>query len=247
MSPKTRLIFVAAILLIIVVSSVFVYEVWPQSSPEAAVQRTLFQISPFNTFSQGNYRGYVSFAEVAKHGDFGIGTLDGLNGEMVALNGVFYQIPSSGVPRQIGADEETPYVTVTFFQADKTIQVPETLNYSAFVSYINGTLTDHNAIYAIKVHGAYDSAKTRSPPQQTEPYPDITSALKNQAVFNLSNVSGTAVGFYFPNSMNGVDFAGFHLHFITDDRGAGGHLLDCTVSNATVEIEQINNYNLKIP
>jgi len=247
MTSKTRIITLATVLLILALSGIAVYEVWPQPNMEAATQRTLFQIAPFNTFAQGNYRGFVPFSEVAKQGDFGIGTLDGLNGEMVALNGVFYQIPSSGVPHVIGADEETPYATVTFFHADKTIHVSDALNYSELAAYLNGTFTDHNAIYAIKVHGDYDYAKTRSPHLQTEPYPDLTGALTNQAIFNLNNVTGTAVGFYFPNSMDGIDYAGFHLHFITDDRTAGGHILDCIVSNATVEIEQINNYSLQIP
>ena len=69
--------------------------------------------------------------------------------------------------------------------------------------------------------------------------------MKNQTTFNLNQVEGTLVGFFFPDSMNGVDAIGYHLHFLTDDHTAGGHLLECSIKNA-IEIDQTNNYQLLI-
>ncbi len=125
--------------------------------------------------------------------------------------------------------------------------MPTQLVYSELTGKINSTLPNYNAIYAIKVHGFFNLAETRSVPIQNEPYPTLTEAVKNQTIFNLSNVKGMAVGFYFPNSMNGVDYSGYHMHFLTDDYLAGGHLLECNLRDTTVEIDQINNYNLLIP
>jgi acetolactate decarboxylase len=246
---KRSIIVLAAFVLVAVVSCAALYAVWQlRFSPAMAADReTLFQISPFNTLALGNYDGDFTYGELAEHGDFGIGTLNGLNGEMIALDGVFYQIPVSGTPRQIGSSEKTPYATVTFFEADQTQQVADALNYSGLKTYISGLLPSENAIYAIKVSGFYDYAETRSVPLQTKPYPNLTEAVKNQTVFTLSDVAATAVGFWFPASMDGVDFTGYHLHLITDDFSAGGHLLDCIVSNATVEIDQTNKFNLFLP
>jgi len=237
----------ALALIILVVFSAF-YALWQfQANASSVVDRdVLFQVAAFNTFSMGNYTGCMSYGELAKHGDFGIGTFDGLDGEMLTLNGVFYQIPSSGIPRQVNASMEAPYATVTYFEADQTLTVTD-LNYTQLKTQIDTVLLSQNAIYAIKVGGTYDYAQTRSPQKQTQPYPNITEALKTQSVFNLSNVSATAVGFWFPSNMNGVDYAGYHLHLITDDHTAGGHLLDCIIRNATVEIDQINQYNLVLP
>jgi len=109
------------------------------------------------------------------------------------------------------------------------------LNYSELTTYVDGVLPTTNVIYAIKVHGIFDYAKTRSVPVQTKPYPPLAEVIKNQSVFRLSNVSATAAGFWFPESFNGVDVVGYHLHLITDDYNAGGHLLDCIVKNATIE------------
>lgn len=240
-----RLVTLAALglITIIMLSGLYILTVSKAQTTVNENRDTLFQISPFNTFSTGKYDGVTSFSELAKHGDFGIGTLNGLNGEMIALNGVFYQIPVDGVPVKISSSALTPYATVTFFDADQTFQV-EGLTYSELISYVGQALPDDQKIYAIKVSGIFEYAKTRSVPIQTQPYPDLTEAVSHQVVFNLTRVSGTAVGFYFPQSMSGVDFSGYHLHFLTEDFSAGGHLLDCIITNATVEIDYTNKYTL---
>ncbi len=203
----------------------------------------LFQVSAFNTFSTGKYEGTTTFSELANHGDFGIGTLNGLDGEMVAVDGEFYQVPIDGKPVQVSPSALTPYATVTFFDADQTLYV-NGLNYSQLINYIDQALPSNEQIYAIKVNGTFEYAQTRSVPMQTEPYPTLSEAINQQTVFNLTEVTGTAIGFYFPESMSGVDYAGYHLHFLTDDYTAGGHLLDCFIRNATVEIDYTGKYTL---
>ena len=213
----------------------------------AANRETLFQVASFKTFAQGDYEGTTTYAELAKHGDFGIGTFNGLDGEMVALNGVFYQIPTDGKPRQINPEAETPFASVTFFEADQTLYFAGALNYSELTAYIDQILAPESAMYAIKIHGVYDYAKTRSVPMQTEPYPTLTEVIRNQSIFTLNNVTGTTVGFRLPTYMDGVNVAGYHFHFITDDEGAGGHLLDCIVRNATIEIDYTYRFELALP
>ncbi len=230
----------------LIISSAFYAVLQYQPQTPVPDRNTLFQLAAFNTFSLGNYSGFMSYGDLAKHGNFGIGTLDGLNGEMLAVGGVFYQIPSDGKPVQIPASATAPYATITFFEPDQTLTISD-LNYTQLQAQISQVLPSDGAIYAIKVSGTFDSAQTRSPEKQPQPYPAIADALKTQHLFNLTDVSATAVGFWVPSSMNGVDFAGYHLHLITDDHTAGGHLLDCTIQNATVEIDQINNYQLVLP
>lgn len=237
-----------AVLVVIVGLSAFYAGMQTQPNTSSATDRdALYQLTPYNTFITGKYAGVMPYSELEKHGDFGIGTFDGLDGEMVAFNGEFYQIPSSGIPRRAEPTQTVPYATIAYFHADRTFTVSG-LNYTQLKTYLDGQLgTSGDIIYGIKVTGTFDWALTRSPQKQTEPYMNITEALKTQAVFNLSNVSATAAGFWFPSSMNGIDYAGYHIHFLTDDRTAGGHLLDCIINNATVEVDVINRYNLVLP
>ncbi len=241
MQLKTKLVTVTTVTALIIFGGFYALLQTPTTKSDA-----LFQLAPFNTFSTGNYTGTMPYSELAKHGDFGIGTFDGLDGEMIALNGHFYQIPSTGTPKEADPNQKAPYATITFFDADKTLTI-SSLNYTQLKAYLDTQLTSKNAIYAIKVTGTVDYAQTRSPQKQIEPYPNITQALKTQSVWGLSNVSATAAGFWFPSSMDGVDSIGYHLHLITQDNTAGGHLLDCIIRDATVEIDQIDEYNLVLP
>ncbi len=245
---KTRWIAIATLALIVVVSCFGLYTVLQsQSSKNTNNRETLFQVAAFKPFAEGEYDGITTYAELAKHGDFGIGTLTGLNGEMVALGGVFYQIPSDGKPRQISSTEETPFAMVTFFEADQTLQVADAMNYSELKDYIDQNISPENVMYAIKVHGVYDYAKTRSVPGQTEPYPPLTAVIENQTIFTLNNVTGTMAGFRLPSYMAEINVEGYHLHFITDDKVSGGHVLEFIVRNAVIEIDYTYEYELDLP
>jgi len=221
------------------------WQIQENTISQTANKNALFQLAAFNTFSTGQYAGVMTYKELAENGDFGIGTFDGLDGEMIALNGVFYQIPSTGISQEADPTQTAPYATITYFQPTQTYEVSD-LDYAGLRAFLDEKFTSE-AIYAIKVHGTYSIIEARSPLKQAEPYPNITDALKTQSLFNFTDISATAVGFYFPESMNGVDYAGYHLHVITDDHAAGGHILDCQIEQATVEIDVIKQYNLVFP
>src|SRR5215218_5350169 len=85
-------------------------------SENEPLHHTLFQTSTIDALLDGNYDGDVSFAELAERGDFGLGTLDALDGEMIALDGDFYQIKSDGRAYSIRGETKTPFAVVTFFE-----------------------------------------------------------------------------------------------------------------------------------
>ena len=244
---KNRCIQIVVVTLIAVVSCAALYTVWQSQLGAAGNRETLFQVASFKPFAQGDYDGDTTYAELAKHGDFGIGTLNGLDGEMVAVDGVFYQIPIDGEPRQIGSAEKAPFAMVTFFEADQTLTVDEAMNYSELTAYIDQNIAPENAMYAIKIHGVYDYAKTRSVPKQTAPYPPLTDVIEDQTIFTLSNVTGTTAGFRLPSYMAEINVQGYHFHFISDDETSGGHMLDCIVRSVTIEIDYTYEYDLALP
>jgi acetolactate decarboxylase len=237
------------IIVIVVACSAFLagWQIQTNNTSSSINRETVYQLAAFNTFSTGKYSGFITYNQIEQHGNFGIGTFDGLNGEMLAFDGVFYQIPSDGVPRVADSAQTSPHATVTYFDPDLTYSVSN-LNYTGLKSYLDSQLaTSEDTIYAIKVAGNFSYIQARSPAKQSEPYPNLTDALKTQSVFNFTNVEATAVGYLFPSSMNGVDPAGYHLHIITDDKTAGGHLLECQIENASIQVDIIKNYTLILP
>ena len=213
----------------------------------AAEPRQLFQTSTLQALMAGVYDGDLTFHELARHGDFGLGTFDGLDGEMIALDGTFYQIKADGRVSPVAGSMTTPFAEVTFFKAGRTHMIEAPLNYQQILDYIDRLLPSPNLPYAIRIEGRFTSVKTRSIPRQQKPYPPLAQAAAKQAVFELANIKGVIVAFRHPAYLAGVNMPGYHCHFITADRQAGGHLLDCRVEGATVAVDAVPNFSLRLP
>jgi acetolactate decarboxylase len=220
----------------------------PLPPPVQEVGGSATQISTYPALQMGLYDGDVTYAELAKMGNFGIGTFDGMDGEMIALDGQFYQARYDGSVRQADEGLETPFATVTFFSAEQRVQASEPLgSYDSLKAYLAQVAPPANEPYAIRLEGAFPYVKIRSIPRQSEPYPPLSDVLAQQAIWELKDVRGTLVGYWFPEFLSALNAPGYHLHFISDDRQAAGHLLDCSLDGATVAIDTLDRVTLQIP
>ena len=213
----------------------------------ASENDTLFQTSVISALMQGVYDGTMTFKDLGAHGDFGIGTVQALDGEMVGLDGEFYQVKSNGIAYRVSDSMKTPFAEVTFFKPEETIALNGTSNLTELESRLDGRLATKNLFYGIRIDGTFDYVKTRSVPMQSKPYPTLSEAVKAQKVFEFHSVKGTIVGFRCPEYVNGVNVPGYHLHFITLDRLAGGHLLDFNLENASVKVDSLSELDLALP
>jgi acetolactate decarboxylase len=210
-------------------------------------QNKLFQVSTLDALSLGLYQGALSFGDLEKHGDFGLGTFDSLDGEMVALDGRFYQVRSDGTIERVHHDATTPFAVVTTFDSDLWLSISQPTSLDQLTGLIDQVLPSKNFFYAIKVHGSFMDLTTRSVPKQYVPYPPLSTAISQQALFVYSNLRGTLVGFRSPDFVKGINQAGYHFHFISDDEKAGGHALTFTLSRGIVEIEVIRENSVLLP
>ncbi len=209
--------------------------------------KTVCQFSSMDAFQSGAYRGWVEYRAIAEKGDFGIGTVDRLDGEMIALDGHFYRIASDGKVHVISPFTLSPFATVTFFRTDLEFTAADIGDYAALAAYLDRLLTDKEALYAIRVDGCFGSMKTRSVPAQNEPFPALQEALKKQTFFNFKEINGSMAGFRFPDSCRGVNKPGYHFHFISDDRSSGGHVLELYLRRARVRVSRIYSLEFKLP
>ncbi len=207
----------------------------------------LFQISTINFLLDGVYDGDMTFGELKKKGDFGIGTFNNLDGEMVELDGNIYQIRSDGVAYPVNDSMMTPFSAVTFFESDKKYSVDRVMNYSETTKYLDEMLPTKNIIYALRMNGTLDYIKTRSVPRQIKPYPKLIEVTKTQPTFEFHNVAGTIIGFRVPDYMSGVNVPGYHLHFLTGDGKAGGHVLEWQLTNASFDIDYTYDFAMQLP
>ncbi|MEM7008537.1 MAG: acetolactate decarboxylase [Thermodesulfobacteriota bacterium] len=207
---------------------------------------SIFQASVFEALIEGVYEGDLTYGELKKHGDFGLGTFNRLDGEMVALDGVFYRIDSEGNVFVVDDSLKSPFAVVTFFDVNQTLTPKKALNCEELQKYIKEALPLDNIFYALKVSGEFEYMKTRSVHAQHKPYPPISYAVETQSEFDLGSIKGTIVGFWMPTYIGGLSQSGFHFHFIADDKKSGGHVLECKTKNVTVEIDHIRDFELDL-
>lgn len=212
-------------------------------SPGAAEQDTLYQVSTYDLLESGDYGGIIPVEELILNGTIGIGTFDNLDGELTMLDGVVYQITADGMVSEVPGNETIPFANAVFFEPSDTFTLRD-LNRSALEEAILSRLPDTNVTYAIRIDGIFSEVIARSVPGQTEPYPALPEVLEDQSVFNLTNTSGSVIGFWFPDRMQGINYAGYHFHYLNDARDAGGHVLDLILENGTVGIDPIGSFSL---
>ena len=208
---------------------------------------TVFQASTIDALLAGVYDGDMSCRRLLKHGDFGIGTFDRLDGEMVLLDGNMYQIKADGKVYEPDPSVKTPFATICQFNADRAIPIKAGSDYETIENLINEYAPNQNLFYAIKITGQFRSMKTRSVPCQQKPYPPLKEVTSNQPEFNMKNISGTIVGFRCPSYVKGINVPGYHLHFISSDRTQGGHVLSFEIADGKCEIDVLNQYFLTLP
>jgi acetolactate decarboxylase len=220
----------------------------PTTSAVPEDHETLYQVSTIGALMQGVYDGVQPVGEIKKHGDFGIGTFNALEGEMIVLDGVVYQAKSNGMIYSVPDNTTTPFATVTYFEPDFSATTRGPMSFSEFSTNMSTRLPSQNMIYAVRMQGTFPHIKVRAIPAQQKPYPTLTDAAKNQSVYTYADASGTVVGFYTPVFFKGLNAAGYHLHFISDDRHTGGHILDFEVpANSTVEYDITPGFEMMLP
>jgi acetolactate decarboxylase len=161
-------------------------------------RNTLFQTSTIDALLAGVYDGDLSCGDLLKHGDFGIGTFDRVDGEMVVLEGTLYQVKADGKVYKPDSNCKTPFATICHFNPEKAISIDTSIDYKRLETLIDAAAPNQNLFCAIRITGQFRSMKTRSVPAQKKPYRPLKEVTNNQPEFDMNNVFGTIVGFRCP-------------------------------------------------
>lgn len=210
-------------------------------------QSGLFQYSTIDALINGMYDGTISLAELSEKGNFGLGTFNSLDGEMIILDGHFYRVQYDGKIIEPDLNEtKVPFAAITNFNVSQTFDIAD-VDYAGFKKVIDEKLNTENHFFAVKITGKFKFVKARSVPKQTKPYKTLTEVVKEQSVFEFMNTTGTLIGFRCPEFVNGINVPGFHMHFLQSGKIGGGHLLEIQIESAKVELDEITDFNLMVP
>ncbi|MCB9481161.1 MAG: acetolactate decarboxylase [Desulfobacteraceae bacterium] len=209
---------------------------------QKSLKSRLYQVSTIDALIAGVYDGEINLGGLKKHGDFGIGTFDGLDGEMIFLDGIFYKVKSDGKVYGVSNEEKTPFASICNFNPEISFNLEKEFDFNSLKEILDAKILNKNLFYAVKMTGNFSYVKTRSVPMQKRPYPKLIEVTKNQPEFYRDSVKGTIVGFYCPKFVKGVNVPGYHLHFLSEDKNFGGHILEFKAETSVVEIDEINEF-----
>jgi len=216
-----------------------------QSTKPVAVTDEIFQYSIWNAFAEKEYEGNLKIKKIGTYSDFGLGTFNSLDGEMILLDGIYYRAAANGDISKVDPNEESPFVTVKFFSIDDSLKIDSEVKQDSLYKLLRGKI-NKDQLTAIKIEGQFSYLKTRSIEKQTKPYPEVKVVIENQIIKEYNNVEGTLVGFWYPQKFKEINFAGFHFHFISKDKKKGGHLLDFVIAEGDAEFDFTDELFIKL-
>ncbi|MFM7617084.1 MAG: acetolactate decarboxylase [Actinomycetes bacterium] len=221
-------------------------------------EHAVHQASSIDALLKGAYDGDLTLGELLEQGDLGLGTVQALDGELVVLDGVCYQVTADGVVRRPAPTMRTPFAVVCRFDphVDEPLDGRHTLG--SITERVDEIAREHAGelgpapILAVRIDGRFAEVDLRSVPRQDPPYPPLGDVVEHQRAWEAiaddpAGIPGTLVGFRFPPEAQGVEVAGYHLHFLSDDRTIGGHVTGADLIAGRLRLDGTTELHLEVP
>jgi acetolactate decarboxylase len=205
---------------------------------------SLFQVSTSGALVKGVYQNAVSAGTLKEHGDFGLGTFENLDGEMVVLDGHVYHVKDDGTVSEVPDNTGAPFAVVTRFEAGETGQISNVGSIQEITAHCDRHRNSLNLFYAFRIEGYFEMVHARAMRATTKP---LAQAAATQPEFNFNDLNGTLVGIWSPQFSAAFSVPGYHFHFLSADRSKGGHLLDCSGSNLQIQVETLTDFHVSLP
>jgi acetolactate decarboxylase len=202
-----------------------------------APRDTLYQVSVSDALLAKEYKGEVTLDELLRHGNFGLGAFDRLDGEMTVLDGKIYQARPDGTIERPLLTETTPWAAITRFRTDSQFSIDHRMTIQELQTRVDAGLDNLNIFYALRLRTRIPIITIRSVDAQT----------KEQKSWTHEDIKGTLVGLRFPSYVGSMNLTGYHWHFISADREVGGHVVAAELDRGAVDIDHIRTWEVVLP
>lgn len=212
-------------------------------------RETIYQVALLQSLTMGYFDGSITVKQLKTFGDTGIGTFEGLDGEMIVLDGVVYRANQQCKINVVKDNITVPFSNVTFFDKDFSVNLNNVDDKEALEKILDSYVDKHgrNSFYMVKITGKFNSIHVRSESGASKPYPTLVEALKTQNEVTAENIGGTIVGLYCPDFMSSLNSTGWHFHFICEGRQFGGHVLGVSVDHAEAQFDKTETFRMNLP
>lgn len=210
-----------------------------------------YQVSTLQALALGFSKSVITVEELLKHGDLGLGTFEDVDGEMIVLEGKCYRAQNNG--DVVAADKErgVPFASVCHFVSQRSEELGNMETIEQLKSWLTLRIEEDfglNSMYAVRIDGEFSKVDARSESGTKAHHVTLKDALSvTQKAFIFENVKGSLVCVYYPDYMDGINAAGWHLHFLSEDKKCGGHVFDISLSQGKADFCRITSVEVRIP
>lgn len=211
----------------------------------------MFQVATLQALALGYTKSVITVEELLRHGDIGLGTFEGVDGEMIVLDGHCYQAMANGTVFEAPKEKGVPFCAVSFMRDESSFQISDIKNIDLLKTFLDILIDERfelNSMHIVRINGCFSKVLARSETGKNSRHIELKNLLENnQQDFCFENIEGTLVCVYFPDYMDGINAPGWHLHFVSEDRSRGGHVFDVTFEKANALINKISSIEIKLP
>lgn len=208
----------------------------------------LVQVGTYGYLTQPNFTGLRPIRDVLPGQTLGLGTFDDLDGEFVLVGGTAYRVATDGVPRIVREDVTTPFLQAVRFRPERSGPVPPGTTCAQLTPIIDALAGSSDGVVAVRVRGTFTDLVARSVGPVPPPFKPLSDVVAGQTVFPLGTARAVLVGFRQGPDALGLGQPGLHLHGLTANRSAGGHILSCVVGpDIQISIEKLDQVRVLAP
>ena len=210
-----------------------------------------YQVSTLQALALGFSKSVITVGELLQHGNLGLGTFEDVDGEMIVLDGKCYRAQNNGEVVPTENERGVPFASICCFQSHRT----ETFEKMDTIEQIKEWLTLRieeefglNSMYAVRINGEFSRVDARSESGTKAHHVTLKDALSiTQEAFIFENIKGSLVCVYYPDYMDGINAAGWHMHFLSEDKRKGGHVFDISMTRGNASFCKITSLEIRIP
>ena len=211
----------------------------------------MYQVSTLNALLLGYTRKVVSVEELLENGDTGLGTFENVDGEMIMVDGHCYRAADDGTVTEMPPEKGVPFASVSFLIGSRKFELDSVENIDTLKALLNLKIEEGfglNSMHMVRIDGFFEMVDARSENGLKSQHVELKDILNlNQKSFTFSNVAGTLVCLYYPDYMAGINAAGWHFHFVSEDRSKGGHVFNVIMKKGPAVLDKISKIEMQLP
>jgi acetolactate decarboxylase len=218
-----------------------------RSDPTQSQYGQIVQAGWFSSFAAGEFEGVRPISELSDGAAIGLGTFVGVDGELIILDGKAYRVDGTGAVTEVSPELETPFALSSKLTGAEAHSFKTPMTPALLGEALDKTAGKGDFLLAAKAEGSFSYLKLRAPDKAEQPYPALSTLLAKQHVFERKDVKGTLAIFRTPALYRGMNVPGYHMHFLSDDRKIGGHVLDFKSEELAVKLQRCDEIKLLLP